>query len=184
MLIYYFSLAEDHHYIRHEIKSESHLSEESSLQKENTFSQGVDLLYFLKNHHEVPHSEIFWRSGHYKALRHHNWKIQISERPDRVIFNNLEVDPLEKSNLADQMGILTKSQLNDIFTSNENYLNDLKQNLGPNFLILLDLYKRLIEINNKQSMSLWPELIESAIPIDKTALSPMTEKDEYIYFPN
>lgn len=45
------------------------------------------------------HSSLYWRSGHYRALRVDNWKIQVSERPEKLWLFDLKNDSTESHNL-------------------------------------------------------------------------------------
>ncbi|HEY6100289.1 MAG TPA: hypothetical protein VIW03_12710, partial [Anaeromyxobacter sp.] len=47
------------------------------------------------------HDALFWRSGHYRAIRAGDWKLQLSERPKKTWLFDLKSDPDEKTNLAD-----------------------------------------------------------------------------------
>lgn len=48
----------------------------------------------------LPHPSLYWRSGHYIAVRNGNMKIQTSDRPDTVWLFDLAHDPTERFNLA------------------------------------------------------------------------------------
>ena len=43
---------------------------------------------------------LFWQSGHYRVVRHGDWKLQVTARPDKQWLFNLEDDPTEQRNLA------------------------------------------------------------------------------------
>ena len=44
---------------------------------------------------------LFWQSGHYRVVRHGDWKLQVTARPDKRWLFNLAEDPSEHNNLAD-----------------------------------------------------------------------------------
>ena len=43
---------------------------------------------------------LFWQSGYYRVVRHGDWKLQVSERPNKSWLYNLAQDPTEQTNLA------------------------------------------------------------------------------------
>lgn len=54
-----------------------------------------------KLNYEAPsHRTLFWRSGHYKAIRVGDWKLQVALHPNKVWFVDLAQDPTEQDNLA------------------------------------------------------------------------------------
>lgn len=50
-----------------------------------------------------PHDYLYWRSGHYIALRYKNWKLHFSQRPHKLWFYDLSKDPTEQFNLAENV---------------------------------------------------------------------------------
>ena len=44
---------------------------------------------------------LFWQSGHYRVVRHKDWKLQVTARPDKRWLFNLAEDPTEQINLAE-----------------------------------------------------------------------------------
>ena len=117
---------------------------------------GVNLLPFIKDEaYGAPHKRIFWRTGAYHALLEEGWKLQMSERPDKVWLFNLNDDPTEQKNLARR---LPKRRDNMIKT--------------------LEAHQR------EQSEPLWPSIVEMPVPIDKTLEDPEEAHDEYIYWIN
>lgn len=78
------------------------------------------------------HESLFWRSGHYKAFRYGNWKIMSSGRPNKKWMYNLDDDPGELHNLAE----------------NEMYGDKLRE--------LMNLMEK---VNETQVMPLWPALL-------------------------
>ena len=98
---------------------------------------------------------LFWQSGHYRAVRHKDWKLQVTERPAKIWLFNLAEDPTEQINLA---------------TSMPDKIAEL--------LALLDAHAA------DARPALYPAVLESAITIDKTIIEPFEEGDDYIYWPN
>ena len=98
---------------------------------------------------------LFWQSGHYRVVRHKDWKLQVTERPAKIWLFNLAEDPTEQINLA---------------TSMPDKVAEL--------LALLDAHAA------DARPALYPAVLESAITIDKTIVEPFEEGDDYIYWPN
>ena len=98
---------------------------------------------------------LFWQSGHYRVVRHNDWKLQVAARPDKKWLFNLAEDPTEQINLA---------------ASRPEKVAEL---LG-----LLDAHAA------EARPPLYPAVLESAISIDKTLAEPFEEGDDYIYWPN
>ena len=62
---------------------------------------GVNLLPFLRGEAAgPPHQSLFWRSGGYKTVLAGGWKLQVSERPNKVWLFHLDEDPTERVDLA------------------------------------------------------------------------------------
>ncbi len=98
---------------------------------------------------------LFWQSGHYRVVRHGDWKLQVTARPDKQWLFNLAEDPTEQINLAStEPGKLAELQA------------------------LLD------EHAASARAPLYPAVLESPIAIDKTLAEPFAEGDEFIYWPN
>lgn len=116
---------------------------------------GINILPFAKGEAgEEPNRPIFWRDGYYHAVRHDDWKLQFSERPNKVWLYNLKDDPTEQNNLADD---------------------------HPEKVAEL---KALVEAHNAtQRDPLFPAVAEMPILIDKTLKEEASEEDEYIYWP-
>jgi uncharacterized sulfatase len=98
---------------------------------------------------------LFWQSGHYRVVRHGDWKLQVTARPDKQWLYNLADDPTEQVNLAaarpDKLG-----ELMDLLDAHQ------AGSRGP----------------------LYPATLESPIAIDKTRAERFEEGDEFIYWPN
>lgn len=100
---------------------------------------------------------IFWRSGHYKAFVKHNFKLKISQRPNKMWLYDLSADPYEQRNLANQ--------------------SDYER-------IRVDLFQSMQRVEGEQSEPLWSALTETAVLVDKLFEFNETLDDEYIYWPN
>ncbi len=98
---------------------------------------------------------LFWQSGYYRVVRHGDWKLQVSERPDKAWLYDLAEDPTERNNLA---------------TSRPDKLNELKA--------LLDAHRA------SGRKPLYPYVAELPVAIDKTLVERFESGDEYIYWPN
>ena len=117
---------------------------------------GVNLLPFVDGSGKPgePHDALFWRSGHYEAVRAHGWKLQVSERPAKEWLYDLSTDPTEKVNLADQ---------------------------HPDKVAVL---RALLKAHDAvQSKPLYGGAGEMPVLVDKTLEEPGTAEDEYIYWP-
>ncbi|MEZ6022247.1 MAG: sulfatase-like hydrolase/transferase [Hyphomonadaceae bacterium] len=117
---------------------------------------GVNLLPYLAGETATPpHDVLFWRSGPYRVVRAGDWKLQVSETPDRVWLFNLREDPTEQHDLAAQ---------------------------HPERVAEM---RAMIEAQNAAMPApLWPALIEGPVRIDVPLNSPWTEDQEYIYWSN
>jgi uncharacterized sulfatase len=98
---------------------------------------------------------LFWQSGYYRAVRHGDWKLQVSENPRKAWLYDLAADPTEQNNLA---GTRTDK------------LNELKA--------LLDAHQA------SARKPLYPFVAEMPVAIDKTLAEYFESGDEYIYWPN
>jgi len=98
---------------------------------------------------------LFWQSGHYRVVRHKDWKLQVTARPDKRWLFNLAEDPTEQINLAES-----------------------KPEKVTELMALLDAHAAAAR------PALNPAVLESAITIDKTLVEPFEEGDDYIYWPN
>ncbi|MDE0929869.1 MAG: sulfatase-like hydrolase/transferase [Halioglobus sp.] len=102
-----------------------------------------------------PRATLFWQSGYYRAVRHGDWKLQISERPQRSWLYNLADDPTERHNLA---------------ATRVDKLNELQ--------VLLNKHEA------SARAPLYPFVVEMPVAIDKTRADYFEAGDEYIYWPN
>jgi len=117
---------------------------------------GVNLLPYLRGEAQgAPNQRIFWRSGPYRAVRDGDWKLQVSETPNRVWLFNLATDPTEQHDLSAQ---------------------------NPERVAAM---RAMIEAQNADlPPPMWPALIEGAIRVDVPLNTPWTEDQEYIYWSN
>lgn len=115
---------------------------------------GVNLLPYLRGEAQ-PSRTIFWRSGPYRVVRDGDWKLQVSETPNRVWLFNLASDPTEQHDLSAQQ---------------------------PERVAAM---RAMIEAQNANAPPpLWPALIEGAVRIDVPLNAPWREDQEYIYWSN
>ncbi|WOJ94502.1 sulfatase [Congregibacter variabilis] len=98
---------------------------------------------------------LFWQSGYYRAVRHGDWKLQVSESPAKNWLYNLADDPSEWRNLAG---------------SHPEKLAELEA--------LLDKHQA------SARAPLYPFVAELPVAVDKTLAETFKEGDEYIYWPN
>jgi|CXWL01.1.fsa_nt_gi arylsulfatase A-like enzyme len=117
---------------------------------------GVDLLPFLSGTAQgAPHDVLFWRSGPYRAVRAGDWKLQVSERPDRTWLFNLRDDPTEQ---------------HDLSASQPERVAELRA---------------MIEAHNAgMAPPLWLSLLEGPVRIDVPLNTPWREDQEYVYWSN
>jgi uncharacterized sulfatase len=117
---------------------------------------GVNLLPWLRNERDdAPHDVLFWRSGHYQAVRAGDWKLQRAERPEKVWLFDLAADPTEQR---------------DVAAAHPAKVAEL--------LALLEAH------DAEQAEPRWPALAELPVLIDKTVADPQDPADEYVYVPN
>lgn len=117
---------------------------------------GVDLARVIADPAKgAAHKSLYWRSGDYKVLLAGDWKLQTSERPDKIWLHNLRNDPTEQKNLADA----------------------LPQKVA-------ELKAELAAIDAQQAKPLWPTLLEAPVRIDHPLGSPNGKDDEFIYWAN
>ncbi|MBM4246424.1 MAG: sulfatase [Deltaproteobacteria bacterium] len=98
---------------------------------------------------------LYWRSGHYRAIRDGDWKLQLSERPKQTWLFDLKSDPDEKTNLAaarpEQVRALTAA---------------------------------LDALDGQMVQPTWPALIEGPIAIDRPLGVPEQPGEEFVYWAN
>jgi arylsulfatase A-like enzyme len=117
---------------------------------------GVNLLPYLSAKPATqPPRPLFWRDGPYRTVQDQGWKLISAERPKKNWLFNLNTDPTEKINLADQQP-QKLAQLQALLTTH----------------------------NAGMPAPLWPSFLEIPVAIDKTLNQPMTPQDEYTYWVN
>ncbi len=118
---------------------------------------GVDLVPFARGEREdVPHRQLFWRTGHYRVALVDGWKLQVNERPPGSAWLfDLENDPTEQTNLASR---------------------------EPERVAAL---RRLLDAHDaEQAPPAWPSLVEMPVNVDKTLAEPDAPDDAFVYWPN
>lgn len=98
---------------------------------------------------------LFWQSGYYRAVRHGDWKLQVSEKPNKRWLYDLSQDPTEHNNLAG---------------ARPDKLRELTA--------LLDAHQA------SARKPLYPFVAEVPVAIDKTLAEHFESGDEYIFWPN
>lgn len=98
---------------------------------------------------------LFWQSGYYRVVRHGDWKLQVSENPNKRWLYNLAEDPTEQNNLAG---------------ARSDKLDELQA--------LLDAHQ------SSARKPLYPFVGELPVAIDKTLDERFQSGDEYVYWPN
>ncbi len=117
---------------------------------------GVDLLPWMMGQPKArPHQNIFWQSGGYRVVRHEDWKLQVTQRPEQTFLFNLTQDPTEQTNLA---------------ASNPAKVAELKQLLA--------------EHQRGARAPLYPAMLEVPVAIDKTSAQRVEAGDTLVYVPN
>ncbi|MDW3099663.1 MAG: sulfatase-like hydrolase/transferase [Alphaproteobacteria bacterium] len=104
---------------------------------------------------EDPHEAIFWTSGYYRVVRAGDWKLQVSERPNKAWLFNLASDPTEQTNVAE---------------ANPDVVSRLTA--------LLDAHRA------GSRPPLYPHQAEFPVAVDKTRAERFEDGDEVIYWPN
>jgi len=116
----------------------------------------VNLLPFLRGERQDrPRTSLFWRTDRYLVIRDGDWKLQVTDMPQRVWLHDLANDPFERVNLAERDPARVAA-----------------------------LRARLIEFDAQQVAPLWRSLGAGYIPIDKTLADPQAPDDEFVYFSN
>ncbi len=117
---------------------------------------GIDLLPLATRAVEtVPREAIFWQSAYYRVVRHGDWKLQVTEQPNKTWLFNLSDDPTEQTNLSE---------------ANPQKVAELRA--------LLDAHTA------SARPPLYPHTIEAPVAIDKTRAERVSSDDEIIFWPN
>jgi arylsulfatase A-like enzyme len=117
---------------------------------------GVNVLPFVEGHAQgVPHETLFWRSGQYRVVLDHGWKLQDCGACHRVWLFDMTNDPTEHHDLSasqpDRVRALTA---------------------------LLDQHDR------EQAPPQWPSLLEGPIFVDQPLGVPQKQGADYIWWDN
>jgi arylsulfatase A-like enzyme len=119
-------------------------------------SDGVNLMPYLTGQSPgALQRTLFWRSGPYRVVRDGDWKLQVSETPNRTWLFNLATDPTEQHDLSAQEPERVAAMRAMIEAQNAN--------LPP---------------------PIWPALLEGPVRIDVPLNTPWAEDQEYIYWSN
>lgn len=123
---------------------------------EDRVIDGVNLLPYLNGDiNSDPHQALFWRSGHYQVVMTDGWKLQRTDRPDRIWLFNLNDDPTEQIELSSQYPDRVAAMIS-----------------------LLDAH------NAELPDPMWPSVVEMPVTIDKPLGEAEQPQDEHIYWPN
>jgi len=98
---------------------------------------------------------LFWQAGHYRVVRHGDWKLQVAKQPEKNWLFNLAEDPTEQNNLAD----VRPDKLAELTALLDAHL---AAGRGP----------------------LYEAELEAPVAIDKHLAEPFEDGDEYVYVPN
>ena len=98
---------------------------------------------------------LFWQSAYNQVVRKGDWKLQVSQRPDKAWLYNIADDPTEQVNLAGQ---------------EPEKLSELRALLSAH--------------QADARPPLYPYSIEGPVTVDKSLAEPAEPGDEMIYWPN
>lgn len=102
-----------------------------------------------------PRETLFWQSGYYRVVRHLDWKLQVSDNPQKSWLYNLASDPTEQHNLADSQPMI------------------------------VDQLQKLLDVHKASAVPpLYPYVGEMPVAVDKTLADYFEAGDEYIFWPN
>jgi len=167
----------------------------SSAHRNNTVVDALRAQQALTELHSQTRT-LFWRSGRYIAVRVGDWKLQLSEHPDKVWFHHLRSDPHEWRNLALEVNVTTQGSLQDLLTrlpsSDAKMTRALERLSVDAFEFTNDfvahqlrrIYLKLSETDQQQKPPLWPATAETPVLIDKDVTQKQNADDEYIYWSN
>ena len=139
---------------------------------------------------------LYWRSGHYMAVRVGDWKLQIADRPDKVWFYHLKTDPHEWRNLALQVNVTTKASLKNMLRHLPPATDEEIQAYGhaehdeiehfQDFIAqhLRRVYFALSDMDAAQAPPAWPAASETPCMVDKDVNQKQELGDEYVYWAN
>jgi len=98
---------------------------------------------------------LFWQSGHYRVVRHGDWKLQVTSNPDTKWLFDLAKDPTEQVNLI-----------------------EARPDKLAELMALLEAHHR------DKKPALYPSVVEMAVAVDKDLSQSFEDGDEYIFWPN
>lgn len=130
---------------------------------------------------------LFWRSGHYKALRFQNMKMQVAKVPNRVWFYNLTADPYEFNNLALHFNVHSQDDLHKLMKQDINTIKNQLQLSDSGMTLLQTMihhYQRLLKVDGEQHEAMWQPVVELQHCVDKSTAQPCTYDDEWVMWPN
>lgn len=152
---------------------------------------------------KVPKSRtLFWRSGHYKAIRFGDWKMQVAKHPNKVWFFNLKLDPIEHHNLASSLLHLHTEEEVTNYCTLQYHSTDMQNttlesfeqmrvddtDISYNGRMLCAVFYKLVSEDAGQRPPLWQPLSELPLCIDRVGGFGTTLKcrltDEYVVIPN
>jgi uncharacterized sulfatase len=120
---------------------------------------GMDLMPFLggegREDSYEPERTFFWRQGHYSAIRSGRWKLQCSKRPERTWLFDLESDPSERVNLAEEQSHVVE-----------------------------ELLQQLAAFEAESTCTWGNQSFEFPVPIDVPFEVAPRPSDEFVYWPN
>jgi hypothetical protein len=112
--------------------------------------------------------------------------MQVSARPNKVWLFDLRNDPLEKRNIAEQLGVRSIEDLEALSSASTNQWQSVAaaEIEAGHHAVLVKIFKSLQQVDSQQSKPLWPALVEVPIRIDKTSNSIEEEGDEVVFWAN
>ena len=117
---------------------------------------GVNVLPFVEGHQQgAPHDTLFWRSGQYRVVLAHGWKLQDCGACRRAWLFDMANDPTER---------------HDLSATQPDRVRELRA--------LLDAHDR------EQHAPSWPSLLEGPIFVDQPLGVPQRRDGEYIWWDN
>ena len=136
------------------------LAAAAAAQSEAAEIDGVNLLPLVTSQGDQSwdRETLFWQNGHYRVVRHGDWKLQVNDRPTDGLQHwlfDLAKDPTEQDNLAEARPDKVKELNNLLVNHQENAVR-----------------------------TLYPATTQMPVMVDKTLAESFEERDEYVYTPN
>ncbi|MFT3728906.1 MAG: sulfatase-like hydrolase/transferase [Terricaulis sp.] len=123
---------------------------------QNDHIDGVNVLPFVEGHAQgMPHETLFWRSGQYRVVLDHGWKLQDCGACHRVWLFDMANDPTEHHDLSAEQPDRVRTMR-----------------------AMLDAFDR------QQARPQWPSLLEGPIFVDQPLGVPQKQGGEYIWWDN